>query len=425
MMVANLMSLFSAKVLRNFGSLMILQFGTYLLPLLLIPFLVRTLGLEVFGQWMFAMAFLIVARVCVSYGFDLTATRQVASTAVSPEQRSDLLSDVVTARLFVWSICLAILLALSALIPQIAEVRLLLFAASFILIGEALFPTWLFQGVEKMGVITQLRLGAKVVNLVLVVLLVRGPDQVLLVPIIEAGTLFVATIVALTVARRDLGIRFSRPVIARMSTQLKDGGPIFISNLAAQFYTTMNMIVLGLIIGPLAVASYAIAEKIYSALRGLLTPFVQATFPALARLHESSWESFSHTYRNLVYTLVAVLTVAGGVMFLAAGPLVWLIAGDTDQIAIDTLRIFSIAFPFALGSFLAPMLVIRKHHKSLMRITIIGGLIGLIAGPPLSMMLGAIGAAAAFLIVHVYNSVALLMANRADAGRYLDAETRV
>lgn len=424
MMVASLRSLFSTDVLRNLGSLMILQFGTYLLPLLLIPFLVRKLGLEVFGQWMFALAFVTVARVCVSYGFDLTATRQVASTVVSPEQRSELLADIVTVRLMVWGASLAVLLGLSYLVPQLAEIRLLLIAASFILVGEAFFPTWLFQGAEKMGIITQLRLGAKALNLLLVVLLVRSPADVLIVPIIEAGTLILAAGFALMVARRTLGVRISMPHITRMGAQMKDGGPVFVSNLAVQFYTTVNMIILGLIIGPIAVASYAIAEKIYSALRGLLTPLVQATFPALARMHDRARDNFSATYRNIVYALAGVLILLGAMLFIAADLLVWLIAGERDQTAVDTLRVFAVAFPFALGSFLAPMLVVRKYHKDLMRITIIGGIIGLLAAPPLSTMLGAAGAAGAFLVVQIYNSCALLLANKGAVTASVQVETK-
>lgn len=425
MMVANLKDLFSTNVLRNLGSLIILQFGMYLLPLLLIPFLVRTLGLEVFGQWMFALAFVTVARVCVSYGFDLTATRQVASTVVSPEQRSELLADVIAVRLFVWVNSLAALVSLSYLVPQIAEIRPLLIAASFISVGEAFFPTWLFQGAEKMGIITQLRLGAKVLNLLLVVLLVESPVDVLMVPIIEAGTLILAAGLALMVANRTLGVRISMPHFKRMSAQMKDGGPIFISNLAVQFYTTLNMIVLGLIIGPIAVASYAIAEKIYSALRGLLTPLVQATFPALARMHDAARDNFSATYRDLVYALGVVLTLLGAILFITADLLIWLVAGERDQTAVDTLRVFAVAFPFALGSFLAPMLVVRKYHKRLMRITIIGGGIGLLAAPLLSTMLGAAGAAGAFLIVQIYNSCSLLLANKGAVTASVQQETKI
>ncbi len=406
-------ALLSPTVLRNFGALFILQAGTYLLPLLLIPYLVRTLGLEIFGTWMFAMAFVIIARICVNYGFDLTATRQVAAAA--PEDRSylsKLLADVVAARLLVWGVCLVVLILLSLLVVQVADIRLLLLVASLILVGEALFPVWLFQGLEKMGIITQFRLGAKIVNLLFVVLLVKRPEDVVLVPLIEAVTVFLSSIAALVLAHRRFGIRLVRPRLVRIRAQLHDGGPIFIANLAAQFYTTVNMIVLGFIIGPVAVGAYSIAEKIYSALRGMLGPFVQATFPTLTRMHDNSQAAFAEIYRGMLRMLVILLGAVGTILFLVANLLIWLVAGDRDAAAIDTLRIFAIAFPFALGSFLAPMLVVRKRNSVLMQITLIGGFIGLLLAPLLSWLYGAAGAAAAFLAVQIFNSVALFRANR-------------
>jgi O-antigen/teichoic acid export membrane protein len=409
-------ALLSPSVLRNFGALLVLQAGTYLLPLLLIPYLVRTLGLEIFGTWMFAMAFVIIARICVNYGFDLTATRQVA--AMRPEDRShlsELLVDVVATRLLVCGACLTVLIVLSLLVAQVADIRLLLLAASLILGGEALFPVWLFQGLEKMGVVTQLRLGAKVVNLVLVVLLVKRPDDVLFVPLIEAATVILSSIAALILAHRHFGIRVARPRLVRIRAQLHDGRAIFIANLAVQFYTTINMIVLGFIIGPVAVGAYSIAEKIYSVLRGLLGPFVQATFPALTRMHDHSQADFAKIYRVMLQGLVILLSAVGVMLFLAATPLIWLVAGDTDAAAIDTLRVFAIAFPFALGSFLAPMLVVRKRNAALMRITLIGGFIGLLLAPALSWLYGAAGAAGAVFVVQIYNSIALLRANRVRA----------
>lgn len=406
-------ALFSPTVLRNIGALFVLQAGTYLLPLLLIPYLVRTLGLEIFGTWMFAMAFVIFARICVNYGFDLTATRQVAAS--SQEHRSDLsalLVDIVTARLFLWIACLVALIVLSLVIEPVSDIRWLLLAASLILVGEALFPVWLFQGLEKMGVITQLRLGAKVVNLLLVVLLVKRPEDVLLIPLIEAGVIFLSSIAALFIAHRSFGIVVVRPRLARVRAQFHDGGAIFVANLAVQFYTTVNLIVLGFIIGPIAVAAYSIAEKIYSALRGLLGPFVQATFPVLTRMHDRSQADFFEIYSTVIRSLVIILCIVGVILFLAAPSLIHLVTGSRDEVAIDALSVFAVAFPFALGSFLAPMLVVRKFNAALMRITIVGGVIGLLLSPLFSWFYGAPGAAGAFLFVQIFNSVMLLSANR-------------
>jgi PST family polysaccharide transporter len=406
-------ALLSPTVIRNFGALFTLQIGTYVLPLILIPYLVRVLGLEVFGTWMFALAFIIFARICVSFGFDLTATRQVAATARDDRMHlSEILADVISARLMVWGACFLFLLGLSFVVDKVADVRLLLIAGSLTLVGEALFPVWLFQGMEKMGFIAQLRLGAKLGNLLLVVLFVKHPGDILLVPLFEAATVFASSVVALVLARRNFGIVAIRPKFSRIWTQLRDGGPLFVANLSVQFYTTANMIVLGFILGPMAVGAYSLAEKIYSALRGLLNPLVQAIFPSMTRLFDTSQAEFSVIYRQTIKTLVSILGAVGLALFIAAKPLVWLAAGINNDIAIDTLRVFALAFPFALGSFLAPMLVVRKRSADLMRITILGGLIGLVLSPSLSWMFGPAGAAATVLAVQAYNSIALILANR-------------
>lgn len=406
-------ALLSPTIIRNFGALLTLQVGTYVLPLILIPYLVRVLGLEVFGTWMFALAFIVFARICVSFGFDLTATRQVAATARDDQTHlSEILADVISARLMVWVACFLILLGLSFTIEQVAHVRPLLIAGSLTLVGEALFPVWLFQGMERMGAIAQLRLGAKLLNLLLVVLFVKHPGDILLVPLFEAAVVFTSSVLALVLGCRSFGIIPILPKFSRILTQFRDGTPLFVANLSVQFYTTVNMIVLGFILGPMAVGAYSLAEKIYSALRGLLGPFVQAIFPSMTRLFDTSQADFLTIYRQTLKTLVSILSTVGLALFVAAKPLVWLAAGISNEIAIDTLQIFAIAFPFALGSFLAPMLVVRKRSADLMRITILGGVIGLALSPSLSWMFGPTGAAATVLTVQAYNSIALILANK-------------
>lgn len=407
-------SLLSSVVLRNFGALSVLQVGTYLAPLLLVPYLTRVLGIELFGSWMFAMAFVIFARICVSYGFDLTATKQVAVASDSMCRLSELLADVVAVRLLIWLLCFVLIMCVSLLSNQIAEVRPLIVIAFFILPGEAIFPVWLFQGMETMGAITLIRLGTKLANLSLVLAFVKGPDDILLVPLIEATTMMAGGLIALVLAIRRFGLRLVWPSPRRVETQLRDGGPIFVATLAVQFYTTLNMIVLGFIVGPAAVGAYAIAEKIYSALRGLLGPFVQAVFPAMARLHDAALAQFSEAYRGVLRLLVLLLLAVSVTLFATAPLLVLLIVGASEPAAVDALRVFAIAFPFAVGSFLAPMLVVRGRNVALMRITILGGFIGLVLAPPLSTIFGAAGAAGAFLAVQMCNSIALIRANRAD-----------
>ena len=65
-------------ILSNIVALFTLQGLQYLIPLILLPYLVHTLGIEYFGLLSFAIATIAFFRAMVSYGFDFTGTKQIA-----------------------------------------------------------------------------------------------------------------------------------------------------------------------------------------------------------------------------------------------------------------------------------------------------------------------------------------------------------
>ena len=68
----------SKVLLENFFSLSILQSANYLLPLVTLPYLTRVIGVELFGEFAVAAAIIIYFQTFVSFGFDYTATRNIA-----------------------------------------------------------------------------------------------------------------------------------------------------------------------------------------------------------------------------------------------------------------------------------------------------------------------------------------------------------
>ena len=59
-------------VAQNFLSLFFLQGANYILPLLVLPYLVRVLGAEKFGLVMFAQSLAVFLNVLVDFGFNIT-----------------------------------------------------------------------------------------------------------------------------------------------------------------------------------------------------------------------------------------------------------------------------------------------------------------------------------------------------------------
>lgn len=403
--------LLSARVLKNTGALMVFQVSNYLIPLLIIPYLVRVLGIDTFGQWMFALSFVIFARVCVAYGFDLTAAREVAFAAGDERKISRLLTDVVMCRLLIWLACFIVLAIVCLCVPKVQAVGGLIFVGMGIVLGEALIPVWLFLGTERMGSITSLRLGSKLLNMVLILLCVHGPGDVLLVPLFEAAISVILGCISVGLAMRYFNLRFVPLSLGRIITQARSGSAVFLSTVAVQLYTTAHTVVLGLVVGPAAVSAYALAEKIYSAIRGLLNPVIQSVFPVMARVHNASASDFSRLYRHATLTLVPVLFLVGLLLYLCAPLFVSLLTGGEDPATLQCLRIFAMAFPFAVGGFLSPMLVVRGGDSHLMWISVGSGIIGLSLAIPLAKMYQAPGAAIAFLVVQIFGAVALVLVN--------------
>lgn len=397
-------------VLKNFFSLALLQGGNYIIPLLLFPYLIRSLGQDGFGTWMFALSFVIVARVCVDYGFDLTATRQVTSTNCL-RQHSELLIDVIAVKLLIWLACFITMIACVIAIPALSGIALLIFLAFPILIGEVLFPTWFFQGKEQMGPITVLRISGKLLGLVLVFCFVNSPADIHRVPIIEAFTSLLTGAASLILAYKRFKLKLVSPRASRVASQFKGGIEIFVSTLSAQFYTTTNTIFLGLIVGVGEVGIYSVAEKIYSALRGIVGTLYRALFPNLSRTHDTNYSDFEKHY-NLVLRYITPLNMLIACSLIAsASSIVVIVAGYSNPEMTAVLKVFALTFPFALGGFLVPMLVVRGANDLVMRISIIGGAIGVIVAPIGIFFFGAIGAAMVFGVVQVYNTIALLRAN--------------
>ncbi|ASS97999.1 MULTISPECIES: oligosaccharide flippase family protein [Geobacillus] len=66
------------RLFENFLSLATLQGLNYILPLLTLPYLVRVLGPDNYGLVAFAQSFIQFFIILVDYGFNLSATNQIA-----------------------------------------------------------------------------------------------------------------------------------------------------------------------------------------------------------------------------------------------------------------------------------------------------------------------------------------------------------
>src|SRR5690554_6359565 len=129
----------------NFGYLMLLQIAGYVFPLITIPYLARVIGIDGFGKIAFAAAVILWFQTVSDWGFNYTATRDVARNRDDMKKVSQIFSDVLWARVFLAVFSFVLLCIMTFYVPYLKENKDILFATFLLIPGHILFPDWFFQ----------------------------------------------------------------------------------------------------------------------------------------------------------------------------------------------------------------------------------------------------------------------------------------
>jgi len=336
------------RLLSNFFSLSVLQGVNYILPLITFPYLVRVLGPGKFGLIAFAQSFIQYFNILTDYGFNLSATREISIYRSNKEKVSEIFSSVIMIKLGLMIISLLILSVLVFTIPKFKNDWLIYFLTFGMVLGNALFPVWFFQGMEKMKYITILNITARLIFTISIFVFIRKMADYLYVPLINSMGFLVAGGLSLKIVSKEFGIKFTLPSVKAIKHQLKEGWNIFISTVSISLYTTSNTFILGLFTNNIIVGYYAAAEKIVIAIRGLLTPVSQTVYPYISKLASESKERALNFIRKLIKIVGGGSFVISFSLFIFANFIVNIILGPQYQQSIIVLRILAF-LPFITG----------------------------------------------------------------------------
>lgn len=308
----------SSAVARNAGAMLVLQVATYLLPLLLIPYLTRVLGVEKYGVVAFGLSMVQMVCVLTDFGFNLSATYRIARGRDDKAAVERLIGAVLTCKTILLGVlCLAMLAYVFLDQREFAWQRQFLLLMILSAVGQTYQPIWFFMGIERMAFVTLFTLLSRVLFVVSVLLFVKSGEDLNLVAIANGlSTLGTAALGILMILRLGYGIKW--PGWREVWGAFSESAHYFWSRAAVMIYTSGSAFFLGVVSNPVQVAHYSAAEQLYRGAQALFNSVPQALYPHMARERNSAL-----FFRILVG--VAVLGVIG----IVAGTLLgsWFING--------------------------------------------------------------------------------------------------
>jgi PST family polysaccharide transporter len=298
------------RLLENMASLLVLQGVNYLLPLITFPYLVRVLGPAKFGLLAFAQALVQYFVIVTEYGFNLTATRAVAIQREQPDQVSQTFRTVLTIKFALMTLSLAVMSVIVLSVPRFRLEAPVYYYTFLSVIGNVLFPLWLYQGLERMKYITFLTLGPKVLAAAAIFAVVRNDQDYVLAAAIQGTGGLLAGIVGLVVVRTLVPIGgWTLPSMRHMQDTLRGGWSVFVSSFGVTLFGNSNIFILGLFANLETVGYFAVADKIVRATVGLSVPVSTAIYPRVSVLFAQS--------KEMALVFLRRVLLLGGMGFLA------------------------------------------------------------------------------------------------------------
>jgi PST family polysaccharide transporter len=396
------------KLFGNAFYLYVFQVVSYVLPLITIPYLVRVLGTKTFGMVAFYSSLTLYFQIVVDYGFNLSATREVAIYKTEPEKISRLFFSILTIKTVLMLSCALLLMVIVVAVPRFYVEKELCFWLYCGVAGTILFPYWLFQGMEDMKFITIFNLINKSIVSVLYFVFIKSPyDYLWLAYLNTSGTILVG-IFSIIFAIKKYKITIFFPRQADYFYVLKSGFQIFISQLSICLFTNTNTFILGIFSNNQVVGAYAIAEKIVRAVIRLAGPVGSAIYPITSRMFEQSKEQAMRFLKKIIIVGSGAFFLLSLCLFLFADILVLVVSGSKSAEIASLVRIMAI-LPmnvFLDNIFGTQIMLNNRLQKQFMFIIFIGGMLSVALLMILVPLFNARGSAFSF----VFSEFAILLA---------------
>lgn len=371
----------------NLGYLSLLQIAGYIFPLITIPYLAKVIGVDGFGKIAFASSVIIWFQTISDWGFNYTATRDVAKNRSDIERVSDIFSSVFWARCLLMIVSFIILVFLIILIPKFREDSNVIFATFLMIPGYIMFPEWFFQAMERMKYITILNILSKALFTVAVFIFVKGKSDYILQPLFVSCGYILSGILAFYYIRRIWGIRLKIVPTKKIFNTIRMSFDVFLNNLLPNLYNSFSTMLLGFVGGPSSNGLYDAGCKFVNIAQQFMQVVSRTFFPFLSRKIE----------KHHIYVLINIFLAAVGslLLFLLSPLLIKIFFTSEFYPSITIMKVMSISLFFLmLGDVYGTnYLIIKGKERQLRNISLICSLIGFAISFPLIHYFDYIGAA--------------------------------
>src|SRR5690554_2294518 len=393
----------ATTVAKNFGYLTAMQVAGYVFPLLTIPYLARVIGVDKFGEIAFAAAIVLWFKTVSEWGFNYTATRDIAQNRDDKDAVSQIFSNVLWARLLLAMLSFALLYLAIELVPYLNDKKLLLLLTFLTVPADIFLPQWFFQGLERMKFITVFSVLTKLLFTIGVFVFIKEKDDFILQPLLTSIGALVSGVEAMYLILVSWSYRLKKPQLGQVFNTIKNSSDVFINTIMPNLYNSFSTVLLGFFGGSTSNGRLDAGVKFVTITQSFMELFSRAFFPFLSRKINKH-----HLYEKISIYIAFVFALG---LWVSAPVIIKLFYTPEFYPAIDVLRVvsFSILFLALIDVYRKNYMIIAGYERELRNITVVWSIVGFILAWPLIYYFDFIGAALTITITRVLLRISIML----------------
>jgi len=398
-----------SSVFSDYFKIGIIQGLNYLIPLLIIPVIVRLIGKENFGLVAYSQAFITYFLLLINYSFDFTATRDLASIEEHKEKVNKLFNGVLQTKIFLFlvsSILFCIVVFSFPSFRKYSVLHVILFCSN---LGWVLNQSWFFQGLRIFRIAVFLNLISKLVLAAGVLLFVKQQEDFIKYAMVIFVSQLLFGIISLYYLVFRYKITWQWQGVSTVGKTLRNGASIFFSNIFTNLSTTSNLFLLSILSSSMhAVANFAAGSKIIAIVVSIvITSFTISAYPYITRRLTLKESDGFLSIQMSAWAALFIGILVSGLLFLTSEKVMLTIYGNEFKDAVTSYRILCfIPIPLFLNNVLSVGGMLNlKMDKLFFRLTAFSSSLSIALNVLLASHYGDKGTATAWLVTEIFISI--------------------
>ena len=333
----------SKKMLTNISWVMFLELINSLIPLIVIPYITRTVGASGYGAFVVAYNIISYANVIVIYGFRYSGTKKVAILEACIPQLSHLFSCILLGRVFLLLIAFSGSITYLYLTDMESNYLSLVLCLFTMVLATALQQSYMYQGLQNMKPLVVCNAIGQVGFIVCTFIFVKSQADLNSYCLFYGLGYLVSNSLSIVLLNRKYGIGFHWPSMKSVFLELKEGWILFLTAAMTTITSAISVTVLAQYMPSEDVGIYDGMNKIIQIVVVLYTPIMQNLYPFFCKKYIESFDKGYQTVKKVGWIVLIFFTLFLLGIYLLRKPLIMIILGS------EFLRYNQVIIPLAIN----------------------------------------------------------------------------